>query len=462
MAELTPTEADPPGSSSKQLLNVIWNRGGIEVPPYVGLGVSKYGRQISEYSDDDRHYQPAQQGRAINSLERQIFSVHVSSPTTSTPEHQVYSPRPVFTRAGTTTALHGTEVYFSVSTHGYDCPSPNLDRRKCRMPHYVWKYNCVEELCSVIEESLHVHDFGLAVVNEQLVVVGGETDQTKRYRSISHDFRSRRQRSGARKLEVIDSEIVLPYIGMLDLNKAHYGWQCGYFPEMPKPRKQPAVICMKQYLVVAGGQDGEYELLSLVEVLNTESKVWSQVTNLPEPVRSLTAALCDNQLYFLGGIGSDGSTCSVFKCPVESIKEFCDGSIEKAVKWQNVCDTPLFRSSCVVYNDELYAVGGRTSTYRTSSDIYCYDSNLDSWILVNQQLPTARSMCIAAATKNKLVVIGGLVQDDEPTDITEIGTCISGMLIEYFKSLYSHQECMCSALSRNLRFLAIPRKPAIL
>ena len=424
-AKLAPTEPDGPPSSSSKHLNVIWNRGGIDVPRFVGLGVSKLRRKFSErtISDLDRHHQPAQQNRDINSLGRQLLSVHVMSPTTPTPENQEYgSPRPVFAREGTTAALHGTEVYFSVSSYGYDCPSPNLDN-PTRMPHYVWKYNCIEEECSVIEDYLHVHDFGLAIVNEQLVVVGGETDLQKIAKQVSgRGYALFQRQPGA----------VLPYVRVLDLNKAHRGWQYDIFPAMLNPRKQPAVIYMKPYLVVAGGQlDGE--LLSLVEVLNTESKVWSQITSLPEPVRSLTTALCGNQLYFLGGFDSNGSTCSVFTCSVESIKEFCDGSIERAVVWQKACDTPLFRSSCVVYNDELFAVGGRTSTYRPSSDIYCYDSSIDSWKLVDQQLPTPRSLPIALTIKNKLVVIGGLVQDDEPTDIVEIGTCISGMLIDYFK-----------------------------
>ena len=65
---------------------------------------------------------------------------------------------------------------------------------------------------------------------------------------------------------------------MFDLNKTHYGWQYDIFPEMSEPRKQPAVIGMKQYL---GDQGDEGELLSSVEVLNTESKVWSQVKSLP-------------------------------------------------------------------------------------------------------------------------------------------------------------------------------------
>ena len=93
---------------------------------------------------------------------------------------------------------------------------------------------------------------------------------------------------------------------------------------------------------------------------------------------------------------------------------------------------------CSVYNDELLVVVQCTSTYRPSSDIYCYNSDLDSWNLVDQQLPTPRSLPIALTAKNKLVVIGGLVQDDEPTDIIEIGTCISGMFIEVPHSHYMY------------------------
>ena len=195
-------------------------------------------------------------------------------PTEQSPEHhQVYSPRPVFTRAGTTTTIHGTEVYFTVSTHGYDCPLPVLDR-PTRMPHYVWKYNCVEEECSVIEDCLDVHDFGLAVVNERLVVVGGEKDRDYNPAAI---LVSVNQRSSNDSDKEIPEEVISDIV-MFDLNKTHYGWQYDIFPEMSEPRKQPAVICMKPYLVVAGGQL-HGELLSLVEVLNTESKVWSQVTS---------------------------------------------------------------------------------------------------------------------------------------------------------------------------------------
>ena len=46
MAALSPTDAGVSSFTSKQLTNVIWKRGRIEVPPFVGLGVSKYSRKI--------------------------------------------------------------------------------------------------------------------------------------------------------------------------------------------------------------------------------------------------------------------------------------------------------------------------------------------------------------------------------------------------------------------------------
>ena len=108
------------------------------------------------------------------------------------------------------------------------------------------------------------------------MIVGGET---KNCGSISHD----RRRSAKNNLKKTIFEKFVNDILVMDLNKPHLSWQHDIFPAMLNPKRQPAVIYMKQYLVVAGGEGDDGELLSLVEVLNTESKFWSQVTSLPEP-----------------------------------------------------------------------------------------------------------------------------------------------------------------------------------
>ena len=95
--------------------------------------------------------------------------------------------------------------------------------------------------------------------------------------------------------------------------------------------------------------------------------------------------------------------------------------------WWKADDVPVLRSTCVAINDKLFAVGGRTSSYRPLANIYCYHPLQDSWQIAGQ-MPTARSMCIAAFVTNKLVVVGGLIENDEPTVIVETGTFIPGML----------------------------------
>ena len=229
---------------------------------------------------------------------------------------------------------------------------------------------------------------------------------------------------------------------------------------MTMGRKDPSVICAQQYLIVAGGilivkhhdQGHTFRRLTTVdsvEVMNTETKTWSKVASLPEAASSLVAAHCGDQLYFLGGKNDTGSINSVFTCFIHSLVKSvaipCDlgkNSEESLIKsvdsegnlkqrvgensvWQKVANIPVLRSTCVVINGELFAVGGRTSTYRSSADIYCYNPFDDSWQVAGQ-MPTARSMCIAASVMNKLLVIGGLKEEDEPTDAMEIGTFISG------------------------------------
>lgn len=211
-------------------------------------------------------------------------------------------------------------------------------------------------------------------------------------------------------------------------------WNADYFPPMSKATKDPAVICVQQYVIVAAGVS-DCDLDKSVEVMNIKSETWFQVASLPEAVSSLTAACCGDQLYFLGGRDKNGSTSSVFTCSVRSLIMHSDFYLGKKLRqqasenpvWQKAADVPVLCSTCVAINDQLFAVGGRTSRYRPLSDIYCCHPLHDSWQIAGQ-MPTARSLCIAAFVTYKLVVVGGSIKNVEPIDVVETGTFISGML----------------------------------
>ena len=378
----------------------------------------------------------------------------------------------VITRGAVVT--DGTQVYFSPSSFRYRCPTVrNVGQRHA--PHYVFSYNTSGDEWLTLPPC-EVHDFGLAVVDGFVTIVGGEYDRIRRSFSKSTTSEEYTSYTG-------------PFISdsLLVLNGEK--WEKEHFPPMTTGRKDPSVICAQQYLIVAGGilivkhHDQGHTFrretaVDSVEVMDTETKTWSQVASLPEATSSLVAAHCGDQLYFLGGKNDTGSINSVFTCFINSLVKSvaipCDlgkNSEESLIKsvdsegklkqrvgensvWQKVANIPVFRSTCVVINGELFAIGGRTSTYRSSADIYCYNPFDDSWQVAGQ-MPTARSMCIAASVMTKLVVIGGLKEYDEPTDAMEIGTFISGTCT-YSDTCSNHTKGISGSVPRPNFFCVHP------
>ena len=377
-------ESISPRKGSDQHLNIIWdiNKSGVQVPSYVGLSSYAPKRSLSDAACS-------------------------------------HGPRVVITRG--TVVTRATEVYFSVSSYGYECPAFGWGQR---MPHFVFNYNTSDDEWSTLPKC-KVHDFGLAVVDGLVTVVGGEVDEVIHRKSVSS--------RGPGKKKIFrwpPSRSTQIYV----FDEQDGCWNQDHFPPMSVARKDPAVICVQLYVIVAGGVSDDV-LCNSVEVMNIETKIWTRVASLPEAVSSLTAANCGDQLYFLGGRDENGSTGAVFTCSVRSLVRPSDSSSGEKLKqevneypvWRKVADVPALRSTCVAINDELFAVGGRTSSYRPLADIYCYNRLEDSWQIAGQ-MPTARSMCIAAFVTNKLVVVGGLIENDEPTAVVETGTFVPGML----------------------------------
>ena len=72
------------------------------------------------------------------------------------------------------------------------------------------------------------------------------------------------------------------------------------FPPMPTKRIQMTSLCIRAELIVAGGW-GVDKWLSTVELMNTETHQWSTAASLPQPMYNVSATICGDQLYLLGG-----------------------------------------------------------------------------------------------------------------------------------------------------------------
>ena len=246
-------------------------------------------------------------------------------------------------------------------------------------------------------------DFCLAVVNNLLTAIGGQTPN----REVTNI--------------------------LLSLTDKKWTKQ---FPPMPTKRWLTAVLCSVRSLVVAGGA-GEVTCLSTVEVMDTETLQWSTASSLPHLLYQATATLSGDQVYMLGGWGqSFHISKSVFTCSLTALLQSCQsksGSLGARMKtlslpsgpkvWHQLADTPVTFSTCASLRGRLLAVGGRDSDEACTTAIHTYNTTTNSWEIVSH-MATARYRCLVAVlAHNELMVVGGRAPGGD-TDSVEIATIV--------------------------------------
>ena len=202
-------------------------------------------------------------------------------------------------------------------------------------------------------------------------------------------------------------------------------------PAMPTKRYWTAAVCSGRSLIVAGGRDGR-NVLSTVEVLDTDTRQWSVASALTHPFYLATISICGERLYMLGGGDQTGRTRSVLSCSVPELLQSCQpqplaGKLRTAPAnqstiWRRVADAPHYLSSCATLCGQLVAVGGREAGESTSA-ITGYNETTDSWEAMGN-MPTARWQALVAILNGKMMVVGGWVGGDwwrgTATDVVEI------------------------------------------
>ena len=192
--------------------------------------------------------------------------------------------------------------------------------------------------------------FSMAVVNNQLVLVGGEDVQTNKITN---------------KLGV--------------WNEQSKQWTCP-LPPMTIACYAPSVATHNnRWLVVMGGLDNR-TTLSRVEILDTiESRQWYHATSLPWPHAQALPVTIGNMCYLLGGY--TGLTTTSKKVLSVCLDDLISQAISQPASysasapptpspWQSLPDTPLRYSTALAFNGALLAVGG--GGYPGSTAIYHY------------------------------------------------------------------------------------------
>ena len=216
-----------------------------------------------------------------------------------------------------------------------------------------------------------------------------------------------------------------------------------YFPPMSTARYYAATVTTSQHLVVAGGIGNERFSrflpkrstkdvnLNNVEVMNTDTLVWSTVASLPHPYCKTSATVCGDKLYLLGGEDTKTKTQSVLAC---SVTKLIESNKDTEGVWKKLNNkVPNFYSTGANLDGELIVVGGQTveavvggqaqfsRKTAVKNEVYKYIADRGTWKLITNS-PTARYDCLVATfpSKKMVVVVGGREDSKKLCTATEI------------------------------------------
>ena len=229
--------------------------------------------------------------------------------------------------------------------------------------------------------------FGMAVVNNQLVVVGGIDIQTDKKTN---------------KLGVWNEL---------------FGRWAHPFPSMHTARQSPEVVTHdNRWMVVVGDFDNRTTVteISKVEILDISSYNgrWHIAIGAPitQSLYKLTSAVIGNVFILFGGAIRRGAAMQVCLDDLISYATVPQpagmSTLPIPSPWQTLPKAPLEGSSALVINGALLAIGGVGS-----KDIHLYQPSSRSWVKAGE-LPTERSACVCIVLPSgELLVTGGEVNE---------------------------------------------------
>ena len=255
------------------------------------------------------------------------------------------------------------------------------------MGHCVTVYD-IEKDNWIIMPPYSFYWFSLAVLNDQLVLVGGVGPSNERTDTL-----------GVWEDRVMQtSKWIHP------------------FPPMPTARSGAMVLTWRnRWLIVAGGyNENDYKgSLSEVEISTSE---WYCGSSLPIPAYKMSSAVIKNTWYLLGGysVGFDEQAFSIDMNDliVDAISQ--SNLHSQQIQWLNIPQPPVSLSAAAVLaiDKHLFALGGS----QDSSAINLYQPKNKTWIRIGE-LPLARQECVCTVLPNQKVLIVGGNLDSEQVDI---------------------------------------------
>ena len=235
---------------------------------------------------------------------------------------------------------------------------------------------------------------GLAVINHLLTTIGGNvgSELTNKLFSLTGEGSDKKW-----------TEVFLP---------------------MQTERREMTALCTGTSLIVAGGIGIVANMLTTVEVMNTETQQWCTAAALPDPITNFSATICGDQIYMLGGQDKSwNSTSSVYTCSLSALLQSCSSPSEKSGVWSRVTDCPAEWSTCASFLGQMLAIGGMNYENKIATTaVFMYDPATNSWAVISHMLSARSSSFVAVLPGNELMVVAGTDIDSHNTDTVQIAS----------------------------------------
>ena len=193
------------------------------------------------------------------------------------------------------------------------------------------------------------------------------------------------------------------------------------YPPMNTARSYPAAVSTSDgrhmNVIVIGGYvgGGGGGWIDAVELYNTGSSTWSQITSLPQPLARPSASICDNQLYVIGDDG-DGYSCSL-QALLSSDQPISSQSITRSLTWTPLPHLPVTYSTAATLCGQLVIIGGERDGSTVNSIHQLVDGQ---WVNIGS-MSSGRTWCLVASpSPDKMVVVGGYDAWGIPLDSVEV------------------------------------------
>jgi len=245
--------------------------------------------------------------------------------------------------------------------------------------HTVYQYCVEDDKWSVHSECPHIHT-SLAILKDALCAIGGEMKGEE-----------------PRKYNVTNKVIT---------------WKEGRwieeFQPMHNARWNHAVVGNDQYVIAAGGGDGE----TSVEVYSMEGDSWSTVATLPQDLHHISATLCCDRMYVMSYEGQ------IFSVSVPSLIANCSASVNKPrQQWETHPKAPVQASTLCTIGGAILTVGGARANLDTA-DVHQFIAG--QWIKIGHMNTGRICPLVAVLPKDRMVVTGDFSSSFPSSRVVEL------------------------------------------